>query len=63
MTTHTIINPATELPVRQVELSTVEQTDQAIERAATAQQRWRQVAPGDRARLLRRFAEVVGPLR
>jgi acyl-CoA reductase-like NAD-dependent aldehyde dehydrogenase len=59
MTTHTIINPATELPVREVELSTAEQTDQAIERAAKAQQRWRQVAPGDRARLLRRFAELV----
>jgi len=59
MTTHTIINPATELPVRQVELSTAEQTDEAIERAATAQERWRQVAPGDRARLLRRFAELV----
>jgi acyl-CoA reductase-like NAD-dependent aldehyde dehydrogenase len=59
MTTHTIINPATELPVRQVEQSTAEQTDEAIERAAKAQQRWRQVAPGDRARLLRRFAALV----
>jgi acyl-CoA reductase-like NAD-dependent aldehyde dehydrogenase len=59
MTTHTIINPATELPVRHVEQSTAEQADEAIERAATAQQRWRQVAPGDRARLLRRFAELV----
>ena len=59
MTTHTIINPATELPVRQVEQSTAEQTDRAIERAAKAQQRWREVAPGDRARLLRRFAELV----
>jgi len=59
MTTHTIINPATELPVRQVEQSTAEQTDEAIERAVKAQQRWREVAPGDRARLLRRFAELV----
>jgi acyl-CoA reductase-like NAD-dependent aldehyde dehydrogenase len=59
MTTHTIINPATELPVRQVEQSTAEQTDQAIDRAVRAQQRWREVAPGDRARLLRRFAEIV----
>jgi acyl-CoA reductase-like NAD-dependent aldehyde dehydrogenase len=59
MTTHTIINPATELPVRQVEQSTAEQTDEAIERAAKAQQRWREVAPGDRARLLRGFAELV----
>src|SRR5215469_11454534 len=59
MTTHTIINPATELPVRQVEQSTAEQTDEAVERAVKAQQRWREVAPGDRARLLRRFAELV----
>jgi acyl-CoA reductase-like NAD-dependent aldehyde dehydrogenase len=59
MTTHTIINPATELPVRQVEQSTAEQTDLAIERASAAQKRWREVAPGDRARLLRRFAEIV----
>ncbi len=59
MSTHTIINPATELPVRQVEQSTTEQTDRAIEQAARAQQRWREVAPGDRARLLRRFAELV----
>jgi acyl-CoA reductase-like NAD-dependent aldehyde dehydrogenase len=59
MTTYTVINPATERPVRQVELSTAEQTDEAIGRAAKAQQRWRDIAPGDRARLLRRFAEVV----
>ncbi|HEY7325781.1 MAG TPA: aldehyde dehydrogenase family protein [Streptosporangiaceae bacterium] len=59
MTTHTIINPATELPVRQVEQSTAEAADQAIERAVAAQQRWREVAPSDRARLLRRFAEIV----
>ena len=59
MTTRTIINPATELPVRQEELSTAEQTHEAIERAAKAQQRWRGGAPGDRARLLRRFAELV----
>jgi acyl-CoA reductase-like NAD-dependent aldehyde dehydrogenase len=59
MTTHTIINPATEQPVRQVVLSTAEQTDEAIQRAAKAQQQWREVAPGDRARLLRRFAEIV----
>jgi acyl-CoA reductase-like NAD-dependent aldehyde dehydrogenase len=59
MITHTIVNPATELPVRQVEQTTAEQADLAIERAAAAQKRWREVAPGDRARLLRRFAEIV----
>ena len=37
----------------------VEQADEAIARAAAAQAAWRAVAPGDRAALLRRFAEVV----
>ena len=59
MTTHTVINPATEQPVAEVAGSTAEQADAAIERAAVAQQSWRSVAPGDRARLLRRFAEQV----
>ncbi|HEY2213434.1 MAG TPA: aldehyde dehydrogenase family protein [Acidimicrobiales bacterium] len=34
-------------------------TDQAIAKAAAAFEEWRAVAPGDRARLLRRFADVV----
>ena len=59
MTSYTVINPATEQPVTQVELSTLEQTDAAIERAARTQESWRAVAPGDRARLLRRFAEQI----
>jgi acyl-CoA reductase-like NAD-dependent aldehyde dehydrogenase len=59
MSMHTVINPATEQPVAQVEGSTAEQADAAIERAAAAQQSWRDVAPGDRARLLRRFADQV----
>ena len=58
-TTYTVINPATEQPVRRVELNSAEQTDSAIERAARAQESWRAVTPGDRARLLRRFAEQV----
>ena len=59
MTSYTVINPATEQPVTQVEHSTLEQTDAAIERAASSQESWRAVAPGDRARLLRRFAEQI----
>ena len=59
MTSYTVINPATEQPVTQVEHSTAEQTDAAIELAARAQETWRAVAPGDRGRLLRRFAEHV----
>jgi acyl-CoA reductase-like NAD-dependent aldehyde dehydrogenase len=56
---YTVINPATEQPVAQVPRSTIEEVDAAIDRAVRAQQAWRAVAPGDRARLLRRFAEQV----
>ena len=59
MTTHTVVNPATEETVTEVPSSTAEETDAAIERAAEAYPAWRDVAPGERARLLRRFAAVV----
>jgi acyl-CoA reductase-like NAD-dependent aldehyde dehydrogenase len=56
---HDVVNPATEDVVTTVSLATAEQADEAIERAAAAYPAWRAVAPGDRARLLHRFAEVV----
>jgi acyl-CoA reductase-like NAD-dependent aldehyde dehydrogenase len=56
---HEIVNPATEEIVTTVELTSLERTDAAIERAAAAFPAWRAVAPGDRGRLLRRFAELV----
>ena len=56
---HEVVNPATEEIVTTVELTSLEQTDAAIERAARAFPAWRAVAPGDRGRLLRRFAELV----
>ncbi len=56
---HVIINPATEEVVREIELATVDEMDRAIERAVAASGAWRAVAPVDRARLLRRFSEVV----
>ncbi|MFE9750663.1 aldehyde dehydrogenase family protein [Saccharothrix saharensis] len=59
MTTFDVINPATEEVVRSVPLATQEETDAAIARASAALPAWRAVAPGDRARLLRRFAEAV----
>ncbi|MFI9008256.1 aldehyde dehydrogenase family protein [Actinosynnema sp. NPDC053489] len=59
MTTFDVINPATEEVVRSVPLATREETDAAIARASAALPAWRAVAPGDRARLLRRFAEAV----
>jgi acyl-CoA reductase-like NAD-dependent aldehyde dehydrogenase len=55
----TVVNPATEEVVTSVRLATAEETDAAIERAAHAFDSWRRVAPGDRARLLRRFASLV----
>jgi acyl-CoA reductase-like NAD-dependent aldehyde dehydrogenase len=55
----TVINPATEEVVRSVALTSTEQTDAAIRRAQAAFPAWRAVAPGDRARLLRRFADAV----
>jgi acyl-CoA reductase-like NAD-dependent aldehyde dehydrogenase len=54
-----VVNPATEEVVRTVPLASLEETDRAIERAAAAFPAWRAVAPGDRARLLRRFADLV----
>ncbi|GAA1529632.1 aldehyde dehydrogenase family protein [Kribbella lupini] len=57
--TYDVINPATEKVVRTVELASVEQTDAAIARAAEAFTTWRAVAPADRGRLLRRFADAV----
>jgi acyl-CoA reductase-like NAD-dependent aldehyde dehydrogenase len=56
---YTVLNPATEQPVTEVEQPSAEQADAAIERAARAQVGWRDTAPGDRARLLRRFAAAV----
>ncbi|QIK77413.1 aldehyde dehydrogenase [Nocardioides piscis] len=53
------MNPATAEPVTEVALASVEQTDSLIERAHDAFPAWRDVAPGERARLLRRFAAVV----
>ncbi|HEV3361396.1 MAG TPA: aldehyde dehydrogenase family protein [Pseudonocardiaceae bacterium] len=59
MTSVEVRNPATEQVIGTVELTSVEETDAAIERAHRAQPAWAAVAPGDRARLLRRFADAV----
>jgi acyl-CoA reductase-like NAD-dependent aldehyde dehydrogenase len=52
-------NPATEQIVTTVAMADVGQTDEVVARARRAFDAWRQVAPADRARLLRRFAEQV----
>ena len=54
-----VINPANEQVVTTVESLDVEETDAAIARSRKAFPGWRAVAPGDRARLMRRFAEAV----
>ena len=51
--------PATEQVVRTVDLLDADATDAAIARSRIAFATWRQVSPGDRARLLRRFAEAI----
>jgi acyl-CoA reductase-like NAD-dependent aldehyde dehydrogenase len=57
--TFDVINPATEQVVATVPLTSVDETDTAIARAHAATEGWRAVAPADRARLLRRFADAV----
>ncbi|WP_344135638.1 aldehyde dehydrogenase family protein [Luedemannella flava] len=54
-----MVNPATEQVIAEVPRSSGDETDAAIERARGAFESWRRVSPGDRARLLRRFAAVV----
>ena len=59
MSTFDVINPATEATIGSVASHSLEETDRVIEKAALAFESWRKVSPGDRARLLRRFAELV----
>jgi acyl-CoA reductase-like NAD-dependent aldehyde dehydrogenase len=54
-----ILNPATEETIAEVEAAGVEETDAAVARAKEAFTDWRAVAPADRARLLRRLATLV----
>jgi betaine-aldehyde dehydrogenase len=57
--TVTVINPATEETIATLASAGVEETDAAVARARAAFPAWRAVAPGDRARLLRRLATLV----
>lgn len=57
--TYDVLNPATEKVIRTISLATQEDADAAIARAAKAFETWRDVAPADRGRLLRRFADAV----
>jgi len=55
----TVLNPATEEPIDQLEQAGVEEADRAVARARAAFPAWRAVTPADRGRLLRRLASLV----
>ena len=55
----TVLNPATEQPIAELEQAGVEETDVAVARAKAAYPAWRAVAPNDRAALLRNLATLV----
>ncbi len=59
MSTCTVINPATEEALCEVDLLDVAAVDDAVARAKSAQRRWARLAPADRAGALRAFAAVV----
>jgi acyl-CoA reductase-like NAD-dependent aldehyde dehydrogenase len=55
-----VINPATEEVVGRIEMADADAVAVAVAKARHAYDAWRRVAPGDRARLLRRFGDLVG---
>jgi betaine-aldehyde dehydrogenase len=57
--TLTVLNPATEKPIAELEPAGVEEVDDAVARAGAAFAGWRAVGVADRARLLRRLASLV----
>ena len=54
-----ILNPATEEVVERIEPATAQDADAAVARAKRAFPAWRDVAPADRSRLLRRLADAL----
>ena len=54
-----VISPISGQQIADVPPTSLEETDAAIVRAHAAFPAWRAVSPGDRARLLRRFSQVV----
>jgi acyl-CoA reductase-like NAD-dependent aldehyde dehydrogenase len=54
-----LVNPATEEVIGSVADSTVDDVDRAVALSLKAFAAWKAVAPADRGRLLRRFAEAV----
>jgi acyl-CoA reductase-like NAD-dependent aldehyde dehydrogenase len=56
---HEVLNPATEQVIATVEATSAAGVDRAVRAAVRAQAAWAALAPGERARLLRRFAAEV----
>lgn len=54
-----LINPTDETVLRELPLAGCDEVDAAIARARQASPAWRAVAPADRARLMRRFADCI----
>ena len=61
--TRDVVSPVDETVIGSVASATPDEVDDAIERASKAHAAWAAVAPGDRARLLRRAAEAVDSAR
>ena len=59
MTLHDVLDPCTAEPIASFELATAGDVDVAVERAKAALPGWKRVSTQDRARLIRRFADVV----
>jgi len=59
MTAITLINPATEVAFQTVEHTSLEQVDDAVADAMSAQRAWAALPPAERAAALRRFARAV----
>jgi acyl-CoA reductase-like NAD-dependent aldehyde dehydrogenase len=57
--TLSVVEPATEQVLAEIERATAADVDAAVARAKAAWPAWRAVAPGDRATLLRRLADVI----
>jgi betaine-aldehyde dehydrogenase len=57
--TLTVLNPATEEPIAELEQAGTDEADAAVARARAATPAWQAVSPADRARLLRRLGTLV----
>jgi len=55
----TLRNPADDSVIQDVPLATAHDVDQAVIRAQAALPAWRDMAPNDRIKIMRRFAETI----